>query len=477
MWKKIITTALTVTVLGGATACNKGDTQTSKKGNVPTLTWVSFGTKQPDMPLILEEANKIIEPAIGAKLDLQLIDGSAYQERMKMYMASGNDFDICFTSTWMNDYHKAAQSGGILDITSYIDEYAPSLKEIIPDYAIESAKVNGKIYGIPNVQVMTHPICLSATKEYVDKYNFDFSSVKSMDDATPFLELIKKNELDKYAIKPMNIDYWVLPKWEFVIEESNIVIPKDGSSSKLEIQFNTEEFKNGLKTTREWYEKGYIRPDISSMGDDSADEKAGKYVVTCGTWKPGGDAYSTIPKVSAILHEPYLKRNGALQTVLSVGAKSKHPEKAVQLIELVNTNKELYNLLCFGIEGKHYNLIDGKLEKIKDSGYDMNCDWALGNQFNAYVRVEQDDNVWEETKKMNDEALRSPLLGFVPDITPIEAELSQIAAVNEEYAVYKVGADDPDNYWDEYMDKLEVAGQKKVLDVLQKQVDEFWASK
>jgi len=394
-----------------------------------------------------------------------------------MYMASGNEFDICFTSTWMNDYHKAAQEGGILDITDYIEKYAPALKSALPDYVFDSAKIGGKIYGVPNMQVMTHPIAVNAQKEYVKKYNFDFSSVKSMNDLDPFLGEIKANEPDKYAIKPGNIDYWILPKWEFVIEDSNVVILKDGSSNKLEIQFNTNEFKDGLEKTHEWYEKGYIRPDISSVGDDTTDVSNGKYIVNCGNWKPGAESYDKIPKIYAILHEPYLKRNGALSTVLSVGAKSRNPEKAVQLIELINTNKDLYNLICFGIKGTHYNLIDGKVEKLKDVGYAPNCDWAFGNQFNAYVAVNQDDDVWEQTKKMNDEAQRSPLLGFVPDLAPIQNELSQISAVNEEFSVYKVGADAPENYWNNYMEKLKIAGQQKVLDELQKQVDKFLAAK
>lgn len=109
--------------------------------------------------------------------------------------------------------------------------------------------------------------------------------------------------------------------------------------------------------------------------------------------------------------------------------------------------------------------------------HEANYDWCFGNQFNAYIRQGAPDDVWEQTKKMNDEAPKSPLLGFVPDLKPIMNELLQISSVNDEYAIYKVGADDPKNYWDEYMNKLELAGQQTVLDELQRQVDEFFANK
>lgn len=474
--KKVMAILMAAMMLVPA-GCTKKNEQTAAGGSVPTLTWVTFGSKQEDLSSVLTEANKIIEPAIGAKLDLQFIDGSAYEERIKMYMASGNSFDICFTSNWLNDYQKAATSGGLMDITQYVENDAPGLKTAIPEYVLESAKIDGKLYGIPNVQVMTHPLSLNVDKTIAAKYDFDFSAVKKMNDIEPYLEMVKEGSPEVYPYKPLNMDMWVLPEYEFVVDESNVVIKKDGSSHKLMLQFDSDAFKTGLNTTRDWYLKGYIRQDVSSVGDDTTDVKMGKYAVDNGNWKPGAEATDLRPTEHIILHEPYLKRVGALQTMLAVGAKSKNPDKAVKLIELVNTNQALYNLLCFGIEGKHYNLVNNKVVAIEDSGYDPNSDWSFGNQFNAYVREGAPDDVWEQTQKMNDEAKKSPLLGFVPDLTPITNELSQISSVNEEFAIYKVGADDPQNYWDNYMKKLEVAGQQKVLDELQRQVDEFFAAK
>ena len=46
----------------------------------------------------------------------------------------------------------------------------------------------------------------------------------------------------------------------------------------------------------------------------------------------------------------------AAATMTGISITSKHPEKAFELIKLVNTDKELYNLICNGIEGKHYEL-------------------------------------------------------------------------------------------------------------------------
>ena len=470
------TAAIVLSVLIIASGCNEKPEEANNDSGTPVLTWITVGSEQADLERVLEEANKIIEPAIGARLDLQFIDGASYEERIKMYMASGNTFDICFTSNWLNDYQKAVTSGGFADITEYV-ENSPGLMETIPEYVLDSARIDGKLYGVPNVQVMTHPISLNIDMTIASKYDFDFSTVKTVNDIEPYLKMVKEGSPDVYPYRSLNMDMWVEPEYEFVIEDSNVVIKKDGSSHKLMLQFDLEEFKTGLYTTRDWYLKGYIRQDVSSMGDDTADYEMGKYAVNNGSWKPGSEASELRPTKYILLHEPYLKRQGALQTVLAVGAKSRYPEKAVKLIELMNTNKELYNLICFGIEGIHYNFVNNKVVTVENSGYNPNYDWCFGNQFNAYIRQGAPDDVWEQTKKMNDEAPKSPLLGFVPDLKPIMNELLQISSVNDEYAIYKVGADDPKNYWDEYMNKLELAGQQTVLDELQRQVDEFFANK
>ena len=179
------------------------------------------------------------------------------------------------------------------------------------------------------------------------------------------------------------------------------------------------------------------------------------------------------------MQEPYLKKSNCLAAMTGIGYNSKNPEKAIKLIELVNTDKEFYNLICFGIEGKHYEFNEeGIVRKIADSGYNPNADWKFGNQFNAYLMEGQDDNLWNETAELNLSAQESPLLGFVLNMDPIKTEISQISAVNTEYArVIANGAKDPAEYMDEYRAKLEKAGIQSLKEEIQKQVDAYWATK
>ena len=73
------------------------------------------------------------------------------------------------------------------------------------------------------------------------------------------------------------------------------------------------------------------------------------------------------------------------------------------LLNLVFADPYLFNLLCFGVEGVNYEFAeDGSVTYIEEGGYNPCVDWAMGNQFNAYVRTGQDLDVWDQTKAMND---------------------------------------------------------------------------
>lgn len=57
----------------------------------------------------------------------------------------------------------------------------------------------------------------------------------------------------------------------------------------------------------------------------------------------------------------------------------------------------------------------------------------FGNQFNSMIMKGQEATVWEDTEKMNNEALKSPMLGFVPNTDPVTNELANLSSVGGEF--------------------------------------------
>lgn len=476
--KKVIAGICVAALMCSMTACGNSSKQSSSDGNV-SLSWYVPLSKQTDMQSVMDEAAKITEPLIGAKIDMQPIDTSSYTERMNMLMASGATFDMAFTG-YVNPYLQSVKRGGLLDITEYV-ENSPKLKEAIPDYAWDAAKIDGRLYAVPNTQGYAPPVSVYLRKALVEKYNLDVNTIEKMEDLEPFMAQVKAGESGVYIYRN---NYGAEPWTGGIYEEisSGVAIRCDGSSPEVFFIDETPEYQQALSTMRDWYLKGYIREDVLSAGDDSQDVKMGKYVINQGGWLPGAEQTGAASHGGEIvikpMMKPYLSKSKALATMIGIGKGSKNAEKSVQMIELLNTNVELFNLISFGIEGKHYTKNDeGKLIVNADAGYNPNCAWAFGNQFNAYLLEGQEDDIWEETEKMNNESITSPLIGFVLDTDPIKNEISQISSVTSEYPLTTFIVNGKEGNWDAYKEKLKTAGADRVLEEIQKQVNEYWATK
>ncbi len=491
--KKLIPGLLCFATIG-TMAVGLGGCNNNEVVNDDTLLWYIFGDKPADHDIVMKEANKIIQEKIGMKLDLQYIDSASYQEKMKLKMAAGEEFDLCFTG-YNNPYQSVVSMGGLYDITELLDKV--NMDEVLPKFYFDVATVDGKIYGVPNVQVVSNPVCIFMDKNLALELGIDLTmiekaalNIKTLDDVKTYAALlddlfakVHKARPDKYVYNP-SCNLITEPIYEHLLGDT--VIKRDGSSIKLENYCDSEIWQYGVEKVREWYTKGYIRNDIASKGTALiSNEEYRQILVSSGTWKPGGDAgikerHGYYPEF-VLLHQPYVGRVSPLATMTSVGANSENPEKAVEFLKLINSDKELYNTICWGIEDKHYIKNEyGKIAEIDNSGYTgIGVDaWKYGNQFNSLLTEEQEDNVWTETEKMNNEAVKSPLLGFVPKTDMISTELANIASIQNEYrAKISYGTEDSSVYMEEYRKKLEQAGNKKVLEELQKQYDEFLLNK
>ena len=167
---------------------------------------------------------------------------------------------------------------------------------------------------------------------------------------------------------------------------------------------------------------------------------------------------------------------------------SKHPDEAFKVIELFTTEKgkDLYRLLAYGIEGKHYKLLgDDVIEPIgyvgqasSTSNYGLYA-WNTGNMKYSFNKEGEklNGNRLDELNS-NEKLFVSPLTGFVPDTSAITSEIAQINTVFEEYKDLNCGnRPNVEATYKEYMNKVRTAGMEKVKAEMQKQVDEFFKSK
>lgn len=461
---------------------------TESTGETVTVKWCVFGEKQQDLEKVLADLNPKIKEKINVELDLEIIPDGEFNDKMKLKSTAGEDYDLVFTANWKNSFSDNMSRDAFLQLDDLFEQYAKETKEAIPDWLLDVGKVDGKLYAIPNQQIIARQMGVVIQKEYADKYGFDKTHLEDISELEPFLGEIAKNEPNVFPVDK-RVDAFFEKNYETVVAagstpgNSGDLIAVDKNDPEAKLIPVTEIIDEQLKKDYEWYQNGYIRKDVATVVDNTADVKGNRYVASMSAYKPGWDAEQSArlgkDYIAVSVGAPYIKAISGIETMTAINVNSKHPVEAMKLLNLIYTDKEIFNELLFGLEGEHYTKTgENSVAPVEGTKYNMGSyAWKLGNQFNAWYLPGQAEGVWEATDTLNREAQVSPLRGFTFDPTNVQSELAQLGAVVKEYANGQFGAKDIDAYIAERNAKMEQAGLSKVMEETQKQIDAWKASK
>ena len=182
--------------------------------------------------------------------------------------------------------------------------------------------------------------------------------------------------------------------------------------------------------------------------------------------------------------EPFATTETAAVFSYAISAGSKDPAKAMQMLNLIETNTDMMNLLNWGVEGEDYIVNeDGLLDypEGKDAttvGYHLGAGWILPNQFVCTPWVDDGPDVYEKGEEYNKTAIASKALGFNFNPEPVADQIAGITNVkNKYYKALIVGAVDPDEYLPKMIEEMNAAGMQEIIAESQRQLDEFLAAK
>lgn len=443
------------------------------------LTWYypEYKTNS-DLELVNDEVNRIVKAKINATVRLKPIDFGSYEQKMNTLAASGEPADIIWTSNWLFSWTDNAKRGVFRPVQDLLPEYAPKLLASLPDRFWNDGKLNGNQYGIPSYQIAAMQPSLVIEKRFIDKYGLDVRSIRKIEDIEPFLKQIKEGDP---GIVPFGTTRGFYTNMLYGIDWRVPVYQNDATHTVLPDV--TPEMKSNFELVRSWYVKGYINEDAATLRSASDAYAKGNTAVWFDiTGKPGSEAEFKASDggddvVMVPLTGPYF--TGAASSMNAIARTSQNPERALQFLELVNTDRDLYNLLVYGIEGKHYvRTKDNYIRIDPNAGYFTNTDWVFGDIRNEYLPEGAPADKLEQTVRINEEAKLSPYYDFVFDGDPVKAELANVRAVNDEYySSLATGTVDPKEYLPVYVDELKKAGSDVIVAEKQRQLNEWLASK
>lgn len=457
---------------------------TAPKSMVELVWYYPQAAAQPDFASVQTAVNEITRKEINATVKLMPVDFGSYEQKLNTELAASEAIDIVWTSNWLFNYELNVQKGAFRAIDELLDVY-PSLKEQMPQKVWDAAKVGGKIYAVPSYQTITNQPGFYIQKRFIDKYKFDVSKVKKAEDLEPLFEQIAKNEagIIPLANHVFNPYVYGMHRLNGGGGGNSAVVYESDKTFKVHALIDTPEYQQYLKLARSWFEKGIFKQDIAII-DIQAERAKGNVAATFeSSIKPGGEIEAQsrggdYEVVGITIMEPFIAAD-INATLNAVSFTSKNPERAMELLNLVNTNKELYNLLSFGVEGKDYTKVADNIIKKKDNaGYWSNTNWVFGNVFNGYLEEGKPADTWEKTAQQNEEATVSPFIGFKYDSAVVKTEEANTTALSGEYdTLLMTGSIDPEKKLPEYADRLKKAGIDKMIADIQTQFDAWLKDK
>lgn len=483
-----------VMTMTGLLGCGGKNTEANASGEeVVELTWYQIGDSQKDVDMVIDKVNEYTAEKIGVKLKVISVGWGDYNQKMQVVINTGDKWDMCFTCAWANDYLQNVNKGAFLQIDEYLQNEGKEMYDRIDPRFWEAAKVDGAIYGVPNEKEIGSMPMWVFTKEYVDKYDIPYQDIHTLEDLEPWLELIKEKEPNVVPLY-LTKDY-TAPTYMDKIQDP-VGIEFGDETLTVKNVFETEKMKETLATMRKYYLAGYINKDAATTTDD----KSIKRFVTKGDGQPyaeliwGKDLGYEV--VASDIMDTQVTNISARGSLTAINKNSEHPEKAIQFLNLVNTDEYLRNLLNYGIEGEHWNKVEVSEEEKqaaagKDYVYDFKIKlveekrkdysvpyWVQGGLFNTYVLDNEPLDKWATFKEFNDASEEAPSFGFDFDLSPVSTQVAGFSNILDEFgkSLY-TGSVDPDEYLPQVQKKLEATGINEVIAEMQRQIDEWKATK
>lgn len=450
--------------------------------------------------------NEITEEKIGVHLIIEPIPFGDLSSQQNLMISSGDQIDLVL-ALWEGGIGNYAEKGAVIELTDLVDEYGKDIVDAAGP-AIAGGYYNNVLYAVPNAELQGHTYGFYARKDEVEDLGFEFdpNEVYSIEDLEALFAAYKeKYGTGHYCIAGTNSnsDYFVdlyghvdnLGNGTGGYTNGGIVDCLDGSTT-VENIYATDEYMTYAQKMYEWAQKGYFSADAATNTDaGTAQIASGNYL---GQFNNTEEV--TIVQVSSAcgtemipisIVSPY-SATGMYQAVLwGISSNCEHPDKAMQLLNMLYSDGDVLTLLMCGIEGQSYEVVEqgeGYQKVIAfPEGIDaMNSPYyvtlgVFGNQ-NLYPQwnpatLEQYGKLKEFNDKVAQPENSSVALGYAFNFSEYATENAAVAAVVSQYTgAIATGSVDPETQIPAYIKALEDAGINELVEANQEQLNEWLAN-
>ena len=500
---------------GGGSAPTSGASKTASAGATTAgtsasqdyveLDWYVAIGEQPDGDMVLDKLNEYLLEKLNVKLNFHFL-GSDYREKMTTMVKSGEDLGLIRIATDL-PYVTNAQQGVFYPMDELLDKYGAGSKGLFSEDVWDSLKVNGNIYCVPTLKDNCYIMGYLYNEDLANELGLDMEHTGWKNGREAGDYLIKALELrdqkhPEWKGMPLVSDIPIVDPYFFNIETfgnnlftvCNIPGIDDIKGYDDNTVFNlyaTPEFKEFCEMQQKLVETGVYAYDYSEYNNISAEPSTLMGMSWGYTWVDE-HLYSQDFKTKLVIFDDmYTDAANYTSAATAISANCKHPDRAMQVLELFNTDPYVATLIRFGIEGVHYTK-DSNGKMTLDGGRNAdpaNRGWLYwyGNDFGNLTITEApesfsgpDNIVFEKMKEYNNSAKLAAHMGFVLNTENIQNEIAACTNVVQEYSDLTKGhynsKEEVDAALDAMNEKLKANGVDKIIAEVQSQIDAWNAT-
>lgn len=503
--KKKIVSALLVSAMavGLFSGCggggNSGDTQGNgngggnggDSGETYTVIMGYIGNTYNDEAMIEEKINEIIEPELNARIDLRPFAWGTYTQELQLILSGNEELDL--VPIIVSNAASYVNNGQVIDLSGMIEQYGTNIKKYVDADFLSCPRIGDTTYGVTTMREQITDEGIMMRRDIVEELGYAVNEdglveeIKSLDDLTALYEKVKA-AYPNMIMCGSGANGTPLFRWETtdMLTDGFGGLMDFGQSTEFVNIYESDEFRAFADLMYAWNQAGYFSSDAMTTTEPPTSQvKAGNTFSYFTPYKAGAIEQDELSSgydlcFAELFGDPYITSYSINFFTWGIARNSKNPEKAFQVLDYIYGSTDVMNLLNWGVEGVHYQVLNAENNEIgyaegvdaDNTGWCLNIGWELPNQEISYVWTGESSAKWDLQKELIERARRSKALGFSYDASTVSTQLTALTNVKNQYFdAIGTGNGDPAKLIQEFNDALYAAGLQDVIDEKQKQLD------
>lgn len=505
MKKKIVSTMLAAAMTLGMTAGTAVPAMAEDTFHLK-MQIVTFGQEFPGLADVENAINAVTEPEIGVTVTLDPIAAWDLPSTSALAITSNEEIDLmCILplGSNMDSVSNYSSKNMLLPLDDLYAEYGTDIDSCLGDL-IKLGYVGNTLYAVPANYYAGHGSSFVALTSVLDElgFSFDEEQIYTMEDIEEVMAAYSEAKgAGYYAIAgfadgdPISI---ISPTDDLGDPAVGSLMNGGLDDTTIVNRFATDEYRETYDKMREWYNAGYINPDVISITDTwTTLLQTGYYLgAFIGTNDSGLEGIKineqTIGQDLTIIrfHEDFATTSAASEGLWAIPVTCANPEKTMQFLNILYQQRELSEnvaaMLSCGLEGETYKIVetldDGRIIVDYADGVDrMTAPYGgqvpiYGDELRTPKYVPVDAEMFDKIMNYNDTLVYSKAFGYSFDSTNFAPQISAINNVLQTYrAQLAWGTVDVDSVLPQFISELEAAGLNDVIAANQEQLDAWLA--